>query len=64
MIEDGDRQWVLKWWKASTFAYPLMAQAVTWEPVRVDISMYVLNKGNKNTKERMKLNDSSMGRGL
>jgi len=46
--------------------YPLMAQAVhvTWEPVRVDISMYVLNKGNKNTKERTKLNDSSMGRGL
>jgi hypothetical protein len=43
-----------------------MAQAVTWEPVRVDIdiSMYVFHKGNENTKERTKLNDSSMGRGL
>ncbi|KAN0073023.1 hypothetical protein V8E54_009137 [Elaphomyces granulatus] len=25
MIEDGDPEWVLKWWKANTFAYPLMA---------------------------------------
>jgi hypothetical protein len=40
-----------------------MAQVVTWEPVRVDISMYVPNKGNENTEERTKLNDSSMGRG-
>ena len=28
LIEDGDSEWVLKWWKANTFQYPLMAQAV------------------------------------
>jgi len=28
LIEDGDPDWVPKWWKANTFAYPLMAQAV------------------------------------
>jgi hAT family C-terminal dimerisation region/Domain of unknown function (DUF4413) len=28
LIEDGDPEWVLKWWKANTFQYPLMSQAV------------------------------------
>jgi hypothetical protein len=27
-IEDGDPQWVLKWWRLNSFDYPLMAQAV------------------------------------
>jgi hypothetical protein len=27
LIEDGDPNWVLKWWKANAFSYPLMAQA-------------------------------------
>jgi hAT family C-terminal dimerisation region len=27
-IEDGDPDWVLKWWKANAFNYPLMSQAV------------------------------------
>ena len=27
LIKDGDPDWVLKWWKANTFNFPLMAQA-------------------------------------
>ena len=27
LMEDGDPDWVLKWWKANAFNYPLMAQA-------------------------------------
>jgi hypothetical protein len=29
-IEDGDPNWVLKWWKANAFNYPLISQAV-WD---------------------------------
>ena len=28
LIEDGDPDWVLKWWKANAFNYPLMSRAV------------------------------------
>lgn len=28
MIEDGDPDWILKWWKANAFNYPLMSKAV------------------------------------
>jgi hAT family C-terminal dimerisation region len=28
LIKDGDPEWVLEWWKANTFEYPSMAQAV------------------------------------
>jgi len=28
LIENGDPEWVLKWWKANAFDFPLMAQAV------------------------------------
>jgi hypothetical protein len=27
MIGDTDAQWVLKWWKANTFNFPLIAKA-------------------------------------
>ncbi|EED12073.1 hypothetical protein TSTA_001440 [Talaromyces stipitatus ATCC 10500] len=28
MIEDGDPDWILKWWKVNAFNYPLMLKAV------------------------------------
>jgi hypothetical protein len=27
MIDDADEEWVLKWWKANVFSFPLMAEA-------------------------------------
>ena len=27
MIDDADEEWVLKWWKANVFSFPLMAKA-------------------------------------
>ena len=27
LIDDGDPEWVVKWWKANAFNHPLMAQA-------------------------------------
>ncbi|EED13963.1 hypothetical protein TSTA_101990 [Talaromyces stipitatus ATCC 10500] len=28
MIEDGDPDWILKWWKVNVFNYPLILKAV------------------------------------
>ncbi|EED12102.1 hypothetical protein TSTA_001730 [Talaromyces stipitatus ATCC 10500] len=28
IIEDGDPDWILKWWKANAFNYPLMSKAI------------------------------------